>query len=195
MVIYVIRHGESVYNVSHKLTGWAQIPLTEKGVQQALQTRDLLTGISFTKVISSDLLRAVQTAQNALPGYEIQTDPRLREIGVGTLEGCNEQDYPDALRTHDLTPYGGENTAMLVDRVARFMESLQDEPEDACIAVVCHAGTVYSILCYVMQSIVPRHVSKVFNASVSAFSYLDGQWSLLKWNESGSAALPEGMAY
>lgn len=99
------------------------------------------------------------------------------------------------LRTYDFTPFGGESIPMHVERVSRFMESLQDEPEDACIAVVCHAGTVYSILCHVMQSIVPRHVSRVFNASVSVFSYLNGKWSILKWNETGTAALPEGMAY
>lgn len=75
MVIYVVRHGQSTANASATLAGWAQVPLTEKGVQQALQTRSLLQDIRFDKVISSDLLRAVQTAENALPGYEIQTGP------------------------------------------------------------------------------------------------------------------------
>ena len=197
MEVYVIRHGQSTANAIRSHAGWAQVPLTEKGMEQARQLRPLLQDIPFTKVITSDLLRAIQTAQGALPGYEAQTDPRLREINVGSLEGRIIEDchaemgavYARNLADHDFTAYGGETMAQQIQRVAQFMESLQSEPEDAKVAVVCHEGTIYSMLCHVLQFTPARDAAPVSNCAICAFSYQDGRWMLRKWNETGAAAI------
>ena len=192
MDVYVVRHGQSTANAKKIFAGWAQVPLTEKGVEQARSTRPLLENIKFTKVIASDLQRAIQTAQEVLPGYEITTDARLREIHVGSMEG---KTYAEAgaefLQKRDYTPYGGENGRDHFERVARFMESIEREPKDAIIAVVCHEGTINRMLSYILKYSVPRNAAPVSNGAVCAFSYRDGVWSLKKWNENGTALISE----
>ena len=87
MKVYIIRHGQSVNNVQHKWTGWMDVDLTEKGIEDAVRVRKILEGKVFDKVYASDLKRAIDTAKTALPGYEIETNFLLREIDVGSLAG------------------------------------------------------------------------------------------------------------
>lgn len=198
MRIYVIRHGESEANLRVAHAGWAQVPLTEKGIAQAKTVSARLCGLHFDKVIVSDLLRAQQTAQNALPGYEYQTDWRTREIGVGSLEGRRVADCTVELgepynlhrKLRDFTPYGGENLEQMQRRVSEFMDDLTKEPEDAQIAVVCHEGTMLCMLRHVMQCNLPYLTAFADNCSICVFTYKNDRWVLNKWNETGNL-IPE----
>ena len=87
MELYAIRHGQSAANAIQAHAGWAQVPLTELGREQAAKTGELLKGLEFERIIVSDLLRARETAQIALPGRNFEQDPRLRETNVGSLQG------------------------------------------------------------------------------------------------------------
>ena len=74
MELYVIRHGQSKTNVDRRFGGWAQVPLTEKGMNQARSTHEKLKGIKFDRIISSDLLRAKQTTELVFPAaYTVKT--------------------------------------------------------------------------------------------------------------------------
>ncbi len=198
MRIYAIRHGQSEANALVAHAGWAQVSLTEKGIEQARRTGELIKDIHFDKVITSDLLRAIQTAEYALPGYETKTDWRIREIGVGSLAGMRVADceaqlgesYMRNRKNRDFTPYGGENQDDFMARVAEFMEELTCEPADSRIAVVCHEGAIYYMLCYVMQCLPKELTAYADNCSVSVFTYDSGHWVLNKWNETGTV-VPE----
>lgn len=198
MRIYVIRHGQSEANLRVAHAGWAQVPLTEKGIAQAKAAGERIRGLHFDKVIVSDLLRAQQTAQNALPGYDYQSDWRVREIGVGCLEGRKVADcavelgesYRRNRAVRDFTPYGGENLAQMQQRVSEFMDDLTKEPEDAQIAVVCHEGAINCMLCHVMQCDLTRITALADNCSVNVFTFKDGYWYVNKWNETGNV-IPE----
>lgn len=74
-------------------------------------------------------------------------------------------------------------------RVAAFMDDLCCEPADSTIAVVCHEGAIFAMLCHVPQSPLPRHAAGAANCSVSLFAYEAGRWSLRKWNETGEVIL------
>lgn len=193
MRIYVIRHGQSEANLRHAHAGWEQVPLTPKGLAQAAAVGERLKGIRFDKVIVSDLLRARQTAELALPGYAYQTDWRIREIHVGSLMGrlvadCTAELGEPYIRhraQRDFTAYGGENLEQMQRRVSEFMDELTKEPADAQIAVVCHEGAMYHMLCHVMQCDLPYLAAFADNCSVSVFTYRSGHWILNKWNETG----------
>ena len=86
MLLYVIRHGESETNLSH-WTGWNDVNLTDKGRQDAARAGEMLKGIDFDAIYASDLTRALNTAQIALPGCQPKITPLLREINVGDLAG------------------------------------------------------------------------------------------------------------
>lgn len=198
MRIYVIRHGQSEANLKNAHAGWSQVPLTEKGIAQAQAVQPRLRELHFDKVIVSDLLRARQTAENALPGYDYTYDWRIREIGVGQLEGelvsdCEAklgESYIRNRQNRDFTAYGGENLKMMQARIAAFMDDLTREPEDAQIAVVCHEGAIFCMVCHVLQCQPTRLAGLADNCSVSVFTYKSGQWILNKWNETGNL-IPE----
>ena len=198
MRIYVIRHGQSEANLKTAHAGWSQVPLTEKGIAQAQAVQPRLRELHFDKVIVSDLLRARQTAENALPGYDYTYDWRIREIGVGRLEGelvsdCEAklgESYIRNRQNRDFTAYGGENLEMMQARIASFMDNLTQEPEDAQIAVVCHEGAIFCMVCHVLQCQPTRLAGLADNCSVSVFTYKSGQWILNKWNETGNL-IPE----
>lgn len=197
MELYVIRHGQSAANAIQAHAGWAQVPLTELGREQAAKTGELLKGMEFDRVIVSDLLRAKETAQIALPGRGFEQDPRLRETHVGSLQGRRVVDltaelgeeYVRRRLARDYRVYGGEDTHAHYDRVAEFMKDLESAPEDARIAAVCHEGTIMAMLCYVLHTDIPRNIIHVANCAVCAFKFGNGVWELGEWNETGSVKL------
>ena len=197
MELYAIRHGQSAANAIQAHAGWAQVPLTELGREQAAKTGELLKGMEFDRVIVSDLLRAKETAQIALPGRNFEQDPRLRETNVGSLQGRRVVDltaelgeeYVRRRLARDYRVYGGEDTHAHYDRVAEFMKDLESAPEDARIAAVCHEGTIMAMLCYVLHTDIPRNIIHVANCAVCAFKSGNGVWELGEWNETGSVKL------
>ena len=197
MELYAIRHGQSAANAIQAHAGWAQVPLTELGREQAAKTGELLKGMEFDRVIVSDLLRAKETAQIALPGRNFEQDPRLRETHVGSLQGRRVVDltaelgeeYVRRRLARDYRVYGGEDTHAHYDRVAEFMKDLESAPDDARIAAVCHEGTIMAMLCYVLHTDIPRNIIHVANCAVSAFKFGNGVWELGEWNETGSVKL------
>ena len=197
MELYAIRHGQSAANAIQAHAGWAQVPLTELGREQAAKTGELLKGLEFERIIVSDLLRARETAQIALPGRNFEQDSRLRETNVGSLQGRRVveltaelgEEYVRRRVARDYRVYGGEDTHAHYDRVAEFMKDLESATDDARIAAVCHEGTIMAMLCYVLHTDIPRNIIHVANCAVCAFRYKNGTWELGEWNETGSVKL------
>lgn len=86
---YLIRHGETEFNVQGITQGHIDSPLTEKGITQAKETADLLKDVAFDAIFSSDLLRAQRTAEivRAERDLAIQTTELLRERSFGAGDG------------------------------------------------------------------------------------------------------------
>lgn len=191
MKLYVFRHGESVGNQQRLFSGWSQVPLTDEGIRQAMALREKVAGLTFDRVFSSDLRRAVQTARVALPGTEPETDPDLREVDVGSLterkvDECQAQ-YGDALlysrRTRDFTAFGGENGEALRARAESFLQRVSQLEADR-IAAFTHEGLIKGLLSAVLSaSWIDDQRVKHGNCAYSVFTYTPGQgWGLLKWN-------------
>lgn len=89
MLLYIIRHGETSWNVMRKIQGATDIPLNENGIRLAKITGEKLADVPFDAAISSPLQRAYKTAQLVLGHREIpiETDERIQEISFGDLEG------------------------------------------------------------------------------------------------------------
>ena len=86
MKLYVIRHGQSEGNIRGVFSGWHQHNLTEKGREDACRAGRIISKVKFDKVYSSDLYRAIETAKIALPDYECEPTPLIKEINVGLLQ-------------------------------------------------------------------------------------------------------------
>ena len=87
MILFLVRHGQSVANVTKIYSGHNDVPLTEEGRAQAVALRPVLSELTFDRVYSSDLSRAIDTQLLALPGVEGIRTPLLREIDVGRAAG------------------------------------------------------------------------------------------------------------
>lgn len=88
---YVVRHGLTEYNVSGKIQGWCDAPLTPEGVDKAIELGKVLSSVRFDAAFSSDLYRAVHTKQlilkeNQQPPKENRELPELREMNFGNVE-------------------------------------------------------------------------------------------------------------
>lgn len=190
MEVYVVRHGQSTANLAGTYSGWSHVPLTDKGIADAAHAGELMKDIDFDKVYSSDLKRAMQTCQTALPGAEIETDPLLREISTGTLTGMYHKEalamYGEAHRkctqARDYSRYGGESHQMHCARVNQFMKKLEENPIDGKVAIFCHDGTTKAILNYVLGADIHPYRVSTDNGAVCIVCYDNGAWYLKRWN-------------
>lgn len=191
MKLYIFRHGESIGNQQRVFSGWSQMPLTEQGKRQAIALRKKMEGKTFDRVFSSDLQRAVQTAQLTLPGAELTLDTDLREVNVGSLtergvEECTEQ-YGERImysrKTRDFTFFGGENGDDLCARASRFLERVAQSDAEQ-VAAFTHEGLMKGLLSVMLFSAwLPDQRIRHNNCAYSVFTYSPEQgWGLLKWN-------------
>lgn len=192
MLMYAVRHGQSEANAGRVHSGWAQVPLTEEGIRDAELAGCFLRERSIERVIASDLLRAVQTAQIALPSVPLTLTSRIREIHVGSLSSrsaaeCHAQygeDYLINKKKRDFTSYGGENWAMLSERVRKFQKETERFAEEN-IAVFTHEGPLRAMLEAVLDCrIDPSHLPSR-NGMIAVFEWTGAVWRLRGWNVTG----------
>lgn len=161
MKLYIMRHGETVWNTLKKLQGTADIPLNEKGVRFAEITGEALSGVPFDFAVSSPLIRAVETARLVLKGREIPvyTDERIREIDFGEMEGTSIEDglkgaYGENFKRFFENPFafqapkGGESIWDICERTKDFWDELVQNPEyqDKTILITAHGCAVRALL-------------------------------------------------
>ena len=93
--LYLIRHGETDHNASGRTMGQMDIPLNARGQDQAAQTAAWLRQHPIERIVSSDLSRALGTAEplGHLLNLPVEPDPRLRELSFGIFEGQHIADY------------------------------------------------------------------------------------------------------
>lgn len=189
MKLYVVRHGESVLNRNKCFGGWAPTPLTDKGIADAQKAKVELKAIHFDRVYSSDLLRAVQTAQVVLPDCQPEVRENLRELSVGRFEARPVEEctrlYGDvcvnARKLRDYTAVGGESHQMQYERTAVFMREIEQLKDCENVAVFCHEGTIKCMISYVLGTMVNPNSLIHDNGAFSIFSF-STRWHLDSWN-------------
>ena len=134
--LVLLRHGESQWNLENRFTGWVDVPLTPKGVQEAKNAGEKLRGFTFDRAFTSVLKRANETLRLALdvigqPKIPTERDPALNERMYGDLQGLNKAEtakkYGEAQvkiwrRSYDVPPPGGESLKDTAERVLPYYE-------------------------------------------------------------------------
>lgn len=155
MYLYLMRHGQTDWNVELRMQGSSDIPLNANGIAQAQEAADRIKQVPFEYVITSPLRRAVQTAQIVAKGRQIPliVEPRLMELDFGALEGVCRKDHPAAWTYfHDPEHYipceGGETYAQLDERCADVMAHVLAPLEDTYknVLVCSHAAFITGIV-------------------------------------------------
>jgi probable phosphoglycerate mutase len=154
--LYLLRHGQSAGNAEGRFGGHSATPLSGLGFQQAQATADALARERIDAIYSSDLMRAVQTAQPLaeLLDLPIIQTPAFRERHVGILEGLtfdeSKELHPDdyyALVNRNINHVitKGESYRQLLGRVNRELGNIVDAHRGERVAIFSHTGAI----CYI----------------------------------------------
>jgi 2,3-bisphosphoglycerate-dependent phosphoglycerate mutase len=159
--LVLVRHGQSLWNLENRFTGWVDVPLTEKGRAEARRAAELLVGMSFQVAYTSVLIRAEETLEimlNALgQPVPVIRDVALNERHYGDLQGLNKAEtaarYGDEQvklwrRSYDLVPPGGESLEMTSKRTLPFFDRaiLGDIRLNKNVLVAAHGNSIRSIV-------------------------------------------------
>lgn len=161
--LYIVRHGETEWNKIGRYQGITNVPLNENGIAQAKACGNALKDIHFDRILSSDLSRALVTAETIRGNrqLEIKTDERLREINFGDWEKLLfteiEERWPGLInqmyRRPDIVKVpNGESFQEVQDRAwSAVSDFLNEYNEDETILITCHGGTIRTILCKLLD--------------------------------------------
>ncbi|HSF83538.1 MAG TPA: histidine phosphatase family protein [Anaerolineales bacterium] len=147
--LYLIRHGETDWNVEGRWQGQADVPLNGKGKEQAAQIAQELAQVGLQAIYSSDLVRARETAKALamVSGLSPLYDPRLREIDQGEWQGLLVTEiqarYGEAFQRRlesplSVAPPGGETVEQVRTRVVSAIEDILVRYPIERVAVVSH---------------------------------------------------------
>jgi 2,3-bisphosphoglycerate-dependent phosphoglycerate mutase len=205
--ILAIRHGETAWNVDGRMQGHLDIPLNDVGRWQAHRLALAVSEESVAAIYSSDLLRALQTAESvaAGSGKKIEIEVDLRERCFGKFEGLTfkeiDERWPEEaarwrVRDPDFTPEGGESLKVFYARCVESITRLAAAHPGQTIALVAHGGVMDCF--YRAATRVDLQAQRTWqlgNASINRLLYTEGGLSLVGWSDTfhlEDPALDEG---
>ena len=156
--LLLVRHGDTALNSAERYWGCTDVELSAAGIGQAERLRDRLAGEKIDAAYTSNLKRALVTADIILSGrcLHVMACEELREVNFGELEGLNFTDisrlYPEVTEAWsrwslDFRFPGGESFKHLDERVRKFMVSLQEHASEETILIVAHSATLRLLIC------------------------------------------------
>ncbi|MEW6189056.1 MAG: histidine phosphatase family protein [Actinomycetota bacterium] len=158
--VFLIRHGETQWNVESKYLGSTDLGLTERGKHQTLVLARRLRGESLNSIYSGSSKRALTTAQAIadIHGLEIKVLPQLNEINYGEWEGLTydeiNRDYPRFMERwtagEEGLPPGGESLSSFKSRVSEGLQRVIGENAEGKVVMVTHAGPIRAIICEIL---------------------------------------------
>jgi alpha-ribazole phosphatase len=157
-LLYLVRHGQTDWNIEGRYQGQTDLPLNAAGRAQAASLSQQLAGVAFTAAYSSDLRRARETAEilAAPAGLAVQLDRRLREINLGAWEGQLMAEivsrYPAEWAERLRDPLnarspGGESVAEVARRTAEAAAAIVLAHPVGPVLVVSHGVALATLLC------------------------------------------------
>ena len=162
MKLVLVRHGQSVYNLENRFTGWKDVDLTDQGINEAIQAGKVLkkNKFKFDAAYTSNLKRAKETLSLILgelnSSIEPITNQALNERDYGDLIGQNKKEAAIEFgeeqvqiwrRSYDTPPPGGESLKMTCDRtLPYFKKILKNLHNDSNIIIAAHGNSIRAIV-------------------------------------------------
>ncbi len=195
MEIYIVRHGQTLWNQGKRLQGSTDIELNDNGRDLAVKTGIALKNTRIDVIYSSPLKRAYETASLIRGDRDIDiiTDDRIRELSFGHFEG---QNFSELIKDENLTfrhffkqPHlykpadDGESLEHLIERAGSFMQEVIEPLEKTCerVMIVAHGALNKAIMSYIK-----KHSTEYFwsgglqeNCNVIIVDYTDGKYTII----------------
>lgn len=152
MKLYVARHGQTDFNAKNLVCGSTDLPLTEKGIEQAKALGERVKNLGIDVIIASPMVRAQQTAEavSLATGIPVVTDGRLREHDYGAFEGAdrgNDEYWAQKYQFAAKFPKG-ESVLQLAQRVYNVVDDVKKTYPGKTVLLVCHGGVSRMIKTY-----------------------------------------------
>ncbi|SRR6266498_1438803 len=154
--LLLVRHGETEWNAQRRYQGYSDVPLSDLGRQQAECIAERLVSQKIDAVYASDLQRALETATIIARkhGLQVFSEPRLRELKFGVLEGLTfdeaQTQYPEMiaawLKDFNQAPQGAETIDMMHMRLVSLLDELKQKHDEQTLLLVSHGGSLSEIL-------------------------------------------------
>ena len=194
--LVIFRHGQSVWNLENKFTGWVDIELTEKGIEEAIKAGQKLKGYKFDLAYASNLQRAQKTLSLALEqsgqsGIPVIYNEALNERMYGDLQGLNKADtavkYGEEQvkiwrRSYDIAPPNGESLKDTAARVIPYFESeiVPKLKAGKNIVIAAHGNSLRALIMY-LEKMTPAQILEFeIGTAVPRLYELDENLTVLK---------------
>ena len=163
MKIYLLRHGETEWNKLGKFQGLTDVSLNKRGLSQARDSARAALSWEHNALYASSLTRTVQVAEEIrkLTGIPLVTDPGLRELSLGDLEGVTGAEmragWPGLYQTWrnnpaDVVMPNGESLEQLQARAWKVILDIErDHADEEGVVVVSHNFTIRTIICAILD--------------------------------------------
>ena len=193
--VYLVRHGETEWNLSGRWQGHVDAPLTERGEAQARALGERFKEEAFDACYVSDLGRAVRTADLALrpSSMNYETDERLRERDLGMMQGLTtvemQERCPEVYNAFrnagpDYLIPEGESFRQFHERCVEALKDYAERHIYGRVILVTHGGVLGAILRYV--TCIPLKAPRryvLLNGSVNVVDNVGGHWNMLQWGD------------
>lgn len=191
ITLYLVRHGETIWNKIGRYQGSTDVELNENGREQAKKAAQWFKNVHLDSIISSPLRRAVYTAEEIakIQKCSVETDSGIRELSFGDWEGLTyteiEERWPGMIEDmyHDASklklPHG-ETFEECQRRCMKSIKELIARGDNKSYAIVCHGAALRTIICGMLN--IPLNLSWNFalsNASISVLHIYPGDMNIL----------------
>lgn len=191
--VYLVRHGETIWNAERRIQGQSDSPLTAKGEYQARQVGERVKQENVTHIIASDLGRTRRTAEiiAEICGCEVTLDPRLRELNMGVLEQrpldyltTQEEIWRRSLvnGAEDGRIPEGESMTEMATRMHAALNACLELPSGSRPVLVSHGMALASLVSTIL-GLAPHAERRLRlrNCSVSRVDYQQSAWLAGGW--------------
>lgn len=177
IIFYIVRHGETDWNIIGRIQGHADIPLNDTGRAQAMNLATQLQDLYFTNCYSSDLKRAFETAKiilnKKMPKIEIYSDKRLRERDFDNWAGKFFVDLNLAKPEEKLNI---ETNEEIRERVNACLEEIAAKEKNGLILILTHDGIIYNLLINLLKINQPNIKISIKNGGYFKLIFSENRW-------------------
>ncbi|WP_104419514.1 histidine phosphatase family protein [Neolewinella xylanilytica] len=178
-----VRHGITDWNLENRIQGQTDIPLNDTGRKQAHALANRLKGEEWDVLYASDLIRARETAEivAAAMGVSVRTDPRLREMNCGAVEGTTQEERIARWGENwKSLPLNIESKESIVDRGLSFTSYLLANYQDSSVLVFSHGALLRLTLKQLIPQVDTRE--RLRNSAITTLVHFAGSWDCELYN-------------
>lgn len=181
--LYLMRHGQTLFNVQHKIQGWCDAPLTELGIKQAQVAGNYFkeNQITFDHAYSS-------TSERACDTLEIVTDYQmpytrvkgLKEWNFGAFEGKDECLNPKLPYGDFFKQFGGEGELELRDRVSKTLVDIMNKEDHEVVLALSHGAACAQFYRAWEDYAKVKKTERFYNCCILKYEYENGIFTLVE---------------